>query len=940
MTPRTALVLVLAGALGLAPRPAAAQPAPFDFYAYGPYRGDVPTPDSVLGYAIGEFHTTSGRLERYFDALAAAAPDRVRVERYGESYERHPLLLAVITSERNLARLEEIRSGIGRLADPRGTDRAEAQRLAAALPIVVWLNYGTDGEESAATETALQAAYQLVAGESEEMRRFRDEAVIVLNPLANPDSHQRFVAWYNAFGVRAEHPAAMERFPPWGISNDNNHYQIDLNRDAHVLTQQESQALARRVLDWRPQVFADFHSGPEIYYFPPPVLPINPLLGESFQRWAEAFGRGNAAAFDRYGWQYFVRDRYDHFYPGYWETWPSLVGATGMTYEAHGGGPRRVNLRREDGTLLTLHDGISHHFVATLATVRTAVHHREARLRDFHEFFRAAMEGARRGDARAFLLHPEPDPRRAAALAATLLRHGVEVSVATAPFQARGQEHASGETSGRRFPAGTYVIDLAQPAATVARTLLEREVPMQDDYLQRQYERWARNARRGESEPRERYEFYDVTSWSLPLAFGVSATTMTDLPRIQARPLAVPTERLAGTGDWTDEIPFGGPGVDPPVMVAGDAAGQPATPARSAYVFRPETEGALRLAGALVREGFNVSVATEPIVVGADEHPRGTFVVRVERNPAGLHDRIGPLAREAQVRVDAAHSAFPEHGQRGVGSTDVVPLVPPRILMIADEGVSVTSYGAAWFTLERRFGFPFTPVRFQQLAGADLRDFNVVVMPDGSAGEYARALGDGGVAGLRAWVEDGGTLVAWGGGAVFAARNGLISAAELDRDPESDEERDRACLDAIDRVAGPAAGAGPRPPVLSPTARPCALQPLSGTVLRTAVDRTHWLANGLVDETLPVLVRGSIYLGLSEGGANVLTFPANTPLRVSGFVWPGNTEPGLAGRAAYAVVEPLDRGRVVAFAHDPNFRAFWRSTARLFGNAVLLGPSH
>jgi hypothetical protein len=139
----------------------------FDFYAYGPYRQGVPRPSAILGYEPGHFHARYGVIERYFEALAAAAPDRIVVETYGESYERRPLLMAFISSPENLEGRERIREAVERLADPRGTSTAEAARIAAEAPIVVWLNYGTDGEESAATEAGLQVAYQLVAGESE-----------------------------------------------------------------------------------------------------------------------------------------------------------------------------------------------------------------------------------------------------------------------------------------------------------------------------------------------------------------------------------------------------------------------------------------------------------------------------------------------------------------------------------------------------------------------------------------------------------------------------------------------------------------------------------------------------------------------------------------------------------------------------------------------------
>ncbi|MEE8139105.1 MAG: M14 family zinc carboxypeptidase, partial [Thermoanaerobaculia bacterium] len=366
--------LLAAGALlGLT----SAQAAGFDFYASGPYREDVPRPEAFLGYELGTLHTHHFRMEDYFEALAAAVPERIELRSYGESYERKRLFIAVITSEENLARIEEIRRRNLTLADPGPTSRTEAEAIAAEAPVLVWLDYGNDGNETANVEAAMQVAYQLVAGESEAARRMRREAVVIVEPDHNPESHDRHVAWYNAFGVGDPEPLAMEHHAPWGMSTNNNHYQIDLNRDAWPLTQRENQAIAVEYLRWRPQVFVDHHGQTENYFFPPPMAPVNPSLPDSHQRWFEEFGRGNAGAFDRYGWQYWVRDVFDLHYPGYWDSWPALHGAIGMTYETDGGGSRGLAWRRRDGSIVTFRDGIARHFVASLATVQTAVKNRQ-----------------------------------------------------------------------------------------------------------------------------------------------------------------------------------------------------------------------------------------------------------------------------------------------------------------------------------------------------------------------------------------------------------------------------------------------------------------------------------------------------------------------------------------------------------------------------------
>ena len=207
----------------------------------------------------------------------------------------------------------------------------------------------------------------------------------------------------------------MEHDAPWGMSTNNSHYQIDLNRDAWPMAQRETQALAVQVLRWRPQVFVDHHGQTENYFFAPPVVPINASLPDSHRKWWEVFGQGNARAFDAHSWQYYVRDVFDLFYPGYWDSWPSLHGAIGMTYETDAGGHLGLNYRKRDGHIATFRGGIAKHFTASLASVRTAVDNKEELMKDFHRFFASGMERGPPRHSTSGLRsrrQSEPDPQR------------------------------------------------------------------------------------------------------------------------------------------------------------------------------------------------------------------------------------------------------------------------------------------------------------------------------------------------------------------------------------------------------------------------------------------------------------------------------------------------------------------------------------------------
>ncbi len=206
--------------------PVAAIAQDFDFYAGGPYRVDVPRPSSILGYEPGEFHTDYGNMLRVIDAIAEAATDRVRAFEYGRSTEGRPLRVLVISAPKNIAGLEKIRSNVLRLRDPRSTDAAAAAGIAATTPAIGWMNYANDGDESAAFEAAMQVVYQLAAGGDSMTLAILENVVTVITPAHNPESHERFVAWYNAFARGDSAHAALEHEAPWGMRTNNNHYQI------------------------------------------------------------------------------------------------------------------------------------------------------------------------------------------------------------------------------------------------------------------------------------------------------------------------------------------------------------------------------------------------------------------------------------------------------------------------------------------------------------------------------------------------------------------------------------------------------------------------------------------------------------------------------------------------------------------------------------------
>jgi hypothetical protein len=978
---RTPLFLVAGAcaALLLPPSAAPAAPVRFDFYDRGPYRGGVPRPAEILGYEPGTFHTSYGNMERYVAALIHAASDRVTRVPFGRTYEFRERALLVITSPENQGRLEAIRAASATLADPRGgASEAQVEKLIRETPVTVWLNYSIHGDESASFEAMAQVAYQLAAGEDSLTRAILDRCVVIMNLAHNPDGHERFVTWINAMGSGDPDPMALEqqRQQPWGIGGRTNHYQVDLNRDALAMSQVESRQMGEAFRAWRPQVFVDHHGQTASYFFAPPSPPLNPTLSAGeVRKWTEIFGAANAAAFDRYGWNYYVRDVFDLYYPGYWDSWPSLQGAVGMTYETDGGG--NLAIRRDDETVVTLRDGIERHVTASLATCAAAAANREARLRDFHRFALAALDEGRRGDVRAYALDPGDDPLRAAELAENLMATGVEVRWAANPFHttaarpvwgdvaAPGAKATPAAKSGGKsaaaaperlspeaamaggptgawaahdFAHGAFIVDLAQPAGRLARTLLSRDAPMDTGFARLELGKYERNLKRGKRAPREPYDFYDITAWSLPVAYGVPAFALREVPAATALAGAPPLRPDLGEERLADSLAIGIPvtarASEPATLELRDARGGSVLDlhgaveggrARTAYVWRCDTDGAARLALRLLQEDFKLATSTRPLRAGGREYPRGSFVARIERNPERLHERIAALARTSGVRVQAVQSAYTESGDTGVGSEAIVSLKRPRVALLADGPISPTSYGWLWFLFERRLGLRFTALRVGLISGADLSRYNVIVIPDGNAAALAAAFGDAGITKLKDWVTRGGVLVCLDDAAELPTLKsvGLSSARVLGVKVETKDAKDE--------------DAEPKDAKADSIAREAERRPeyLPGTMFWASLDPRHYLCYGYITPRIPVLLQGRSFLKPSREGANAAVFDRE-PLKLSGWSWP-ETGRRLAG-AAYAIDEPSGGGHVIMIAGPADFRLFWRSSERMVLNALLYAP--
>ncbi len=858
------------------------------------YDPAVPIPSAALGYTLGKDLASYAEMVPYLERLAASSK-RVRLATHGASYEGRPIYNLTISSPENLARLDQIRANLARLADPRTLNGAQdVEAIVRSTPAVIMLVFGTDGAETAGPEAAIQLAYQLAAGTDARTVAMLRDAVVILVPAENPDANQRAVAWYNAFRVGPDgtaDPDAAEHQFPWGI-NSNNHYQLDPNRESVWNIQRESRAMVALYRHWNPQVFVDNHGEHAQYTGPWYVEPLHEVLTARQREWHHRFGEALQSEFTKRRYAYAPWE-YGQFDPGYWDTYPNFSGAIAWTTETSGGGSRGLRVERRNGAPYTLADGIIQHVVASDVTIGLAVDNRERLLRDFLDYKRSAMEEGQRGPVKAYAISATNDARSLAAVVNTMRRNAIEVQRTTRALQvagARAYFEAGGVTTltsnstsisistsnvksadGVTLPAGSYILSLAQPESRMLRVLMEPEAKFSKEFLA-QIAKAQADTSRGAGRL-----FYDITAWSMPLTYNLQAYEL-------AEPVPVAAlERVAAD-----------------VRPRGDVV-RPAT--RHALLIEYASNAAIHASARLRREGVIHRIAPESFTIDGRRFAPGAIAIfRSENTGRDLAALAQSLADESGVTVVGVDSPTTDSGFRLEPNT-LLPTTTGRIAVVMDRPVSPASYGHIWYTFEQRYGVDFTALNFDRLTSVNLDKYAVLILPDGNYGSLHKAIATDVAAKLRTWVEKGGTLIGIrGASAWIAAEGNNLTAARL-RQP-----------------AG---------------AQPARLPAVPGAILRaTITDARHPLTYGYNVTELPVMVWSALAFDVSAPVEAPVRIADAARARISGFVFPESLA-HVAG-SPYVVRDRRGQGSVVLFLDDPNFRLFWDGLTRLFFNAVFL----
>ena len=815
-------------------------------------------------------------IDQYLRALDVAS-DRMTLIEIGRSVEGRPLRLAVISSPKNLARLERYRAIAATLAratrDGRALEDAEARALADEGRAVVWVDFGLHSSEVAHAQAAPLFVWRMVSGDSPEIRRIRDDVILLVMPNLNPDGTTQVAEWYaRNVGTPFERAPLPELYHRY-VGHDN-------NRDWFMLTQPESQAVARQLYEvWYPQIVYNQHQEapfPARIFVPPFADPVNPnipplvvrginTVGDAITRRLEQEGKTGAIS----------RVQFDAWWNGGMRTAPYFHNMVGiLTETAHASAsPATYDAAKFPATFSngvsttepstyypspyrggrwTQRDSCEYMLTASMAVVDLASRRREEWL---YDIFQMGRDQIRAGAGETFVVPPAQwDPPTAVALVNTLRRGGVEADEALDDFSA----------GGTTYPAGSFVLRGGQAFRAYLRDLLRP---------QRYPDR--RGAAGGSDRP------YDITGWTLPLQMGVRVDEVAAAVTVRSRPVTVAEPRSTG-----------------PAVLDG----------ASIIAIDPRLNNSVRLANRLLEAGLTVERATTTLRAGTVSYPPGAFVVEAT-----------PPARRLVTQAIAEDGVL----VRGLDTRPAEPMVRlrrPRLGLYRAWGGNMDE-GWTRFVLEQ-FGFSPVTLRNTDVRAGELRNrVDVVIVPDQALASlltglspsvmpepYSGGLGPQGVAALHEFVAGGGTLVT------------LDTASEL-----------------------PLVGFGVPVTNLVAGLRDAEFS-IPGSLLRLDVDVTHPLAWGMPAEASAFFAQGLAFgpSGPHERGQPetwtadttvVATYSRNGLLQ-SGWLLGGDR---ISGKAA--IVETrIGAGRVVLVGFRAQHRAQPHATFKFLFNAILAPP--
>ncbi|REG87068.1 M14 family metallopeptidase [Algoriphagus antarcticus] len=695
----------------------------------------IQTPEQFLGYKPGDRFTPHHRMVDYFEHVAANNPN-VKLIQYGETNEKRPLIVAILSSPENMANLEQIRTDNLKRAGMMDGDPSTS------VPIN-WMSFNVHGNESVGMEAAISSFYTLANPENAKSQEWLKNQIVIIDPAINPDGRDRYSNWYNQKMNTTLQPdlQSVEHNEPWPGGRAN-HYLFDLNRDWAWQVQVESQARMKLYHKWMPQLHLDFHeqgiNNP--FYMAPAAEPLHEQLTPWQHEFQDTFGRNTAKYFDEAGRFYFTKERFDLLYPSYGDSYPMFNGAIGMTIEQGGGGQAGVGGFNAVGDTVSLSYRIQGHYTAAMSAAEVTSKNAEKLLSEFEKFFDENSTSPK-GQYKSFVIKGESNPAQVAKLLELLDKNGIRYGKAGAKSGLKGFSYGSGKSESFSTSEEDIIINAYQPKSVLTQVLFEPNPALNDSIT------------------------YDITSWSMPYAYGLEAYALES--RINATGAY---EKQAFAPNVADKTPV-------------------------AYLAPWEGTRDAAFLSALLTADIRVKFNEFPFEVEGNSFPAGSLMITKGGNEyvPNFDQKVVEIANKFGVTLATTMSGYVDKG-KDFGSPNIRVIQAPKVALVGGEGTNSLNYGAIWHFFEKDLNYPLVNLELDNMARYDLSKYTVIIMPSMRGAGLSKPAEES----LLEWVRAGGKLIAIEGAVdLFANKEGFNLKTF---DTEDEEKASKEMLDSLAKV--------------------------------------------------------------------------------------------------------------------------------------------
>jgi len=634
------------------------------------YDVNIPTPESVFGFQVGDRHLTSELIRFYLEDLAKKS-GRIELEYYAESHEQNPLILLTITSQKNHSNLEQIRKDHLKLTDHSSSNKVDIENM----PAIVYQAYSVHGNEASGANGSVIWAYYLAASQTEQTKELLDETIILVDPYLNPDGLNRFTSWVNLNRSENNSPDKQERghYAAWP-NGRTNHYLFDMNRDYITTEHPESKGRIKLFHKWKPNVYSDHHEmGSSKTYFFQPGAPqrVNSFTPKENQDITAKIGQFHADALNKISSLYYSGEGYDDFFYGKGSTYPDINGSVGILFEqARTSGPI---IESPNGNI-TFPFTIKNQIQTSFSTLKGVKKYRKELLEYQRQFFKTSYDEAKKDPDRAFVFQDKYDKGKLKLFIDLLHRHKIDIYRLKTNAKVDGIDFT---------PESAFVIPLEQKQYKLIKSSFKKITSFQDSV------------------------FYDISAWTLPLAYNMEYGALKN--KFSKHSLG---EKITDTENFI----------------------KLKTPPKSqyAYLFKWDDYYAPKALAVFQQAGILTKVSTSQFTLEGENYEEGTILIPLQnQNKEVIYKLVLKAQQQSNIQLYSVSTGLTSKGV-DLGSPDFKSLINPKTALIVGKGVSSYDAGEVWYLFDKIYDMPIVKLDLMELQSYNLNIYNTIVMTDGS----------------------------------------------------------------------------------------------------------------------------------------------------------------------------------------------------------------